>query len=252
MSRIKPCLAVHRESKWPLLNIVNAVLYVCGEGVKWRAVPGDFAVPWQTVYWYFSKWRASGGWQAANEVLVMARRQSGGHTPLPTTLIIDSQSVKNTPTATARTGTDGGKKIKGRKRLVLTDGAGNLLAAKVLAANCHDGPAALRWWRSTLVCHPLLSQVRLIRADRHFGGVFKKHIEATTTIGVAVANTLVERPAQRTMPVHKGRWLVERTLAWEANSRRLSKDYERRTECAEAFLIISSVARLLKHPTCLE
>ena len=87
--------------------IVNAIFYRCGEGIKWRALPHDFGIPWQTVYWYFRKWTKNGYWTAVNETLVMARRQSSGANALPSILVMDSQSVKNSPTATEVTGTDG-------------------------------------------------------------------------------------------------------------------------------------------------
>ena len=231
--------------------IVNAILYLVDAGIKWRQLPKDCYPPWQTVYWYFSKWTKDGSWSAVNEELVMIRRQSTGGDPLPSVLVIDSQSVKNTATATANTGVDGGKKIKGRKRLMLTDGQGNLLAVKVFAANHHDGPSALKWWLDRLMGYPLLSRVSVIKADHHFGGVFKKGVEAAGQIRVRISNTLVQKAAQTAMPVHKGRWVVERTIAWESNSRRLSKDYERLPQHAEACLIISSISRLLRQPFCL-
>lgn len=249
--RIKPCLRTQRASKWPLLMIVNAILYVCGEGVKWRALPKDFGLPWQTAYWYFRKWTGTQSWQAANDVLVMLRRQRAGAAPLPRTLTIDSQSVKNAATAARQVGTDGGKKIRGRKRLELNDSSGNLLMVKVFAANGHDGPAALRWWQQVLSAHPLLADVTLIKADHHFGGVFKKGVERASPVRVAIAGELVEKPSQRAMPVHKGRWVAERTIGWTMNSRRLVRDYERLPEHSEAFVIISSIARLLKNPLCL-
>lgn len=229
--------------------IVNAIFYVCGEGVKWRALPKDFSVPWKRVYWYFSKWSKGGNWAALNEQLVMIRRQAGGAAPLPSALIIDSQSVKNTACATTSIGIDGGKRIKGRKTMMVVDTQGNLLMVKVFAANRHDGPAALRWWSQQLAAHLLLSDVRIIRGDHHFGGVFKEGVEADSGVRVEVVSKLVEKPSQQAMPVHKGRWVVERTIAWESNSSRLSKDYERLPEHSEAFLLISSISRLIKLPS---
>ena len=203
------------------------------------------------MYWYFSKWSRLGNWQAINEQLVMIRRQTGNSNPLPATLAIDSQTVKNTAFAISQVGTDGGKKIKGRKRMMIVDGQGNLLMVKVLAANRHDGPAAYRWWGEYLADHPLLGRVTTIKGDHHFGGVFKKGVEGGSQIRVEVVSTLVEKAAQQAMPVHKGRWVVERTIAWESASRRLSKDYERLPRHSEAFLLISSIARLIRNPVCL-
>lgn len=248
---IKPCLQVHRSSKWPLIQLLNAIFYVCGEGIKWRALPKDHFPPWQTVYWYFSRWRGDGTWQAINEQLVLIRRQRSGASPLPTTLAIDSQTVKNTATATNRIGTDGGKKIKGRKRMLLTDSQGNLLAVKVFEANRHDGPVAAKWWQQALKCYGLFEDVGVIKADHHFGGAFKSRVERDADIRVEISKELVEKASQQTMPVHKGRWVVERTIAWESASRRLSKDYERLTDSAEAFCLISSISRLIRNPICI-
>lgn len=248
---IKSCLELKRCPKWPLIGLLNAILYVCGEGIKWRALPKEQFPPWQTVYFYFAKWRSDGSWQAINEQLVLLRRQRSGELALPHTLIIDSQTVKNTATATINTGTDGGKKLKGRKRMLLTDSQGNLLAVKVFEANRHDGPAAAGWWQQALSGYPLFGQVDRIKADHHFGGCFKKQVEKDPTIRVEISTALVEKAAQQVMPVHKGRWVVERTIAWESASRRLARDYERLPESSEAFCLISSISRLIRNPICL-
>ena len=248
---VKSCLQIKRASKWPLIMIVNAIFYVCGEGIKWRALPADFGLPWQTAYWYFRKWTESGAWAAINEALVMIRRQSCGAQALPATLIIDAQSVKNSPTATSTVGTDGGKKIKGRKRMLVVDSAGNLLAVKVFAANRHDGPMALSWWRDELCSTPFFEAVSKIKGDHHFGGKFRAGVERHSEVRVEISAIAVQRPSQSVMPVHKGRWVVERSIAWESNSRRLSKDYERLPQSSEAFCLISAIARLIKHPLSL-
>ena len=242
---------MHRCSKWPLIALLNAIFYVCGEGIKWRALPKDHFPPWQTVYWYFSKWRTDGTWQAINELLVLVRRQRSGEPPLPATLVIDSQTVKNTATATSRTGTDGGKRTKGRKRMLVIDSQGNLLAVKVFEANRHDGPVAAKWWQQSLSSYELFEAVSLVKADHHFGGAFKLQVERDADIRVEISTELVDKAAQQTMPVHKGRWVVERTIAWQSASRRLARDYERHTENSEAFCLISSISRLIRNPICL-
>jgi transposase len=247
-SPIKSSLQVKRQSKWPLLSIFNAVLYVCNEGVKWRALPKGHYPPWQTVYWYYAKWRDAGAWQGANEVAVLRVRQQAGARPLPAAAVIDSQTTKNTATATRSIGVDGGKKIKGRKRLILTDGAGNLLAVKVFAASRHDGAAAASWWKQGCGQAALLQAVDTIWADQHFRGRFKKTVESIGKAKVHVSREHVQKAYAATMSVHKHRWVVERTFAWGDNSRRLSKDYERLPASSEAFLYISSISRLLRHP----
>ena len=245
---IKPCLNIRRTSKWPLLHLVNAIFYICREGVQWRSLPQNFEVPWQTVYWYFSKWSGEGSWQAVNEQLVLIRRTGSGRAPLPHSLIIDSQTVANSPTATRETGVDGGKRTKGRKRLFLIDAAGNLLYVRVFAAHRHDGATALQWWADTLLHTPLLEQVATISGDQHFGGRFKQGVEKCSTVQVVVTRQLVDHTCEQHIPIHKRRWVVERTIAWETTSRRLARDYERKTLHAEAFCLISSIVRIIKNP----
>lgn len=265
---IKSCLQIGRKSKWPLITILNAIFYVTGEGCKWRALPNDFGLPWETVYWYFYKWSADNTWQCINDYLVMLRHEesilrgikkgqltemdlSNRAAPynLPTTLAIDSQSIKNTATSGRFVGFDGGKKIKGRKRLIIVDSIGNLLAVRVLAANKHDGPAAWQWWEQELRDSALLKEVKVIKGDQHFGGVFKKGVEQSTNIKVAVRHDLTKEKKTPTgkLKLHKGRWVVERTFGWSDNDRRLSKDYERLPRHAEAFILISSIKRMAKN-----
>lgn len=73
--RLEPLLRVRRRSKWPLVEIVNAVLYVLKNGCLWRDLPGDFP-PWSTVYWYFSKWQREGILEELNACLVAACREN--------------------------------------------------------------------------------------------------------------------------------------------------------------------------------
>ena len=87
---------------------------------------------------------------------------------MPTTLLLDSQSVKNSATATEEIGFDGSKLIKGRKRFVLIDTSG---ATRVLPANVHDGQCALAWWASVRL-HPLLQQIKRVFIDGGFRGEF--------------------------------------------------------------------------------
>jgi len=248
---IKSCLHIQRASKWPLSIILNAIFYVCREGIKWRALPKDMKIPWQTVYWYFAKWTKTGAWQAVNETLVMIRRQRASQKALPSIMVIDAQTAKNTATSTSYIGVDGGKKIKGRKRMKLVDSAGNLFAVKVFEANRHEGAVALKWWRSELLFNPVFEHVTLIRADQQYGGKFTKGLKKLADITVQTTHEPIRKARNSQMLLHKGRWVVERTNAWDDNSRRLSKDYERLPWHEEAFCLISSITRMLYNKTTL-
>jgi hypothetical protein len=97
--------------------------------------------------------------------------------------------------------------------MLIVDSQGNLLAVKVFEANRHDRPVAAKWWQQSLRDYAFFEEVGLVKADHHFGGVFKLQVERNTDIRVEISATLVAKAAQQRMAVHKGRWVVERTIA---------------------------------------
>lgn len=160
----------------------------------------------------------------------------------PTTLILDSQSVKNSATATEQVGFDGGKLIKGRKRLVLTDTSGATLATRVLAANAHDGQSALAWWAS-LSRHPLLAHVKRVFIDGGFQGEFVEKMASLYQIEVKVPRTIVRQAGK--FCVHAKRWVVERTISWISANRRLARCYERKTINEESFILLCNIPQIV-------
>lgn len=185
-------------------------------------------------------------WQSVNDQVVMLRRMEKGAAPTPSFAVVDSQTVHNTPTALEEVGYDAGKKIKGRKRLLVVDSQGHLLSVRVVSAACHDGTAALQWWWQELRDVPLLSAIERLYGDKHFGGRFKQGVEQVAGVAVITTHEQV-RVTKDGMKLHKKRWVVERTFAWELCSRRLTRDFERKAEHAEAFLYISSISRILRN-----
>jgi transposase len=118
-------------------EILNAIFYILKSGCPWRLLPKDFP-PWETVYWWFGRWRMDGTFERLNAALSERVRSRLGRNPLPSGGIADSQSSKSTGVGGEQRGYDGNKKVRGRKRHLLVDTEGLVLKAKVHSAKVPD------------------------------------------------------------------------------------------------------------------
>ena len=149
----------------------------------------------------------------------------------PSVVIIDSQSVKTTAGTSEQTGYDANKKVKGRKRHIAVDTQGNVMAAGITAASVHDKPGALSIEEQV----EDLGGVKKIMADGAYKGI------PPFTVHGRIEWEIVEKKERNCFKVLPKRWIVERTLAWLSNFRRLSKDYEKSITMSKAMILMSSI-----------
>jgi putative transposase len=237
--KMPPRRRLGRPREVDLREVVQAIFYILSTGCQWRALPSEFP-PYSTVQSYFYAWRDTGRWLKIVRVLVRQARRKLGRKPTPTAAIIDSQSASTTQ-AGGPAGFDPGKRVYGRKRHIVTDTNGLLLAVHVHPANVQDVHGAV----------PLLERLRYrlpklkhVFADRVYRG--EQLVKALSHCGPWDIE-IVQRPlGVKGFQLLPRRWVVERTFAWFGRCRRLARDFEGSPATEVAWLLVAHLRLLTR------
>src|SRR5437763_2761554 len=229
-----------RPRKTDLRDVVDAVFYVLRTGCQWRYLPKDFP-PKSTVWRYFDAWRHNGTLDTIQDTLRTKVRTAEKPYAPRTTASVDSQSVDTTSGGEQR-GRDNAKNVDGRKRHIVVDSMGLLLAVLVTAASVDDAAAAQELF-PRLDGQPV-SRVGTMYADTKYHN-FKLYewVEANADWEMSIVRRSKEAEGWERLPI---RWTVERTFAWLGRCRRLSKDREESVLSSESFIKLAMI-QLMSH-----
>jgi putative transposase len=239
---IEPHLPVYpggRPRKTDSRDVVDAIFYILRTGCQWRYLPKDFP-PKSTVWRYFDEWRHNGTLDTVHDLLRTKVRTAEKPYSPRTTASVDSQSVDSTGGGEQR-GRDNAKNVDGRKRHIVVDSMGLLLAVLVTAADVDDAKAAAELF-GRLEGQPMGKVGRMFADTKYHNFILYEWVENNARWEL----TIVRRPDGAEgwvkLPI---RWTVERTFAWLGKCRRLSKDRERSVLSSEAFIKLAMIHLML-------
>jgi putative transposase len=223
-----------------LRNILDAIFYALRTGCPWRYLPANFP-PWQTVFYHFRRFRLQGPFRLYC-ALHAAERERVGQEVDPSAAVMDAQSVKTVEECAHRSGYDGGKQVKGRKRHLLVDTLGLPIAIYVTPADLSDPAGARKLLAGLAFRVPRLQKIWAAAAYRG-----KDLADWCRQQGDGWELEIVERePGTRGFQVQPRRWVLERCLAWLSRNRRLAKDYERKVQTSETLIELAATRLLLR------
>jgi putative transposase len=228
-----------RPRKTNLRDVVDGIFYITRTGCQWRYLPRDFP-PKSTVWRYFDEWRKNGTLDTIHDLLrTKVRAKEKPYSPR-TTASIDSQSVDSTGGGEKR-GRDNAKNVDGRKRHIIVDSMGLLLAVLVTAASVDDAAAAQELF-GRLEGQPVAKVRRMFADNKYHNYALYEWVDANAGWDLEIVKRPEGAKGWVRLPI---RWTVERTFAWLGRCRRLSKDRERSTLSSEAWVKLAMIHLML-------
>ena len=228
---IDPPAPVGRPRVWPTLAMLRALWHVARDDRAWRRLPPG-SPPHQTVWSRLMGWQRRAVLDRALRVLVACRRLAAGRKRRPAAAIIDTQSVKTGPQRGPR-GYDANKKVKGRKRVLMTDAQGDPLGVRVVSGDVQDRDA-LHALAPDLDLH---ASLLLAWLDRAFAG----DDPAAFLRAYGIIPELVGTLGRKGFQVEPRRWKVEQTFGCLQRYRRLRVDDEMSNATSRQMTILASV-----------
>lgn len=236
-------------------QMLDACCYVVRTGCAWRLLPKEFP-GWDNVYKTFRRWSAQGKFEAMHDRLRAQWRAREERSEAPTAAVLDAQSTRSSPQG-GEHGFDAGKKVKGRKRNLVVDTLGLLLAVSVTAASVQDRDAAHEVVARATAKHPT---IQALFVDGGYAGQCAQALHDRHDITVEVVRHPANKnagqwqsPQQELFPAQANsegfvvlpkRWVVERTHGWNERARRLIMHHDRLPTVSETWVWLAQ-ARLL-------
>ena len=225
-----------RPRKINIRAVLNAIFYLLRTGCQWRLLPREFP-GWSTVYHYFRAWKNAGVWTCIQRSMYQQARRQAGRAACPSVVIMDGQSVKTTERGGIR-GFDAHKRVKGRKRHILVDTLGLLIACRVEPADISDRKAAALLLGGL---RPLFPNIRTVIDDAgHQSRKLARHLLCQDGWKLQIV-----KRRQRAFKITGLTWIVERSFAWLGRNRRLNKDYEYCVQSSETMIEIAATRLML-------
>jgi putative transposase len=229
-----------RPRKTDPRDVLDAILYILRTGCQWRYLPGDLP-PKSTVWRYFDRWRRDGTLDTIHDRLRRKVRAAEKPYHPRTSASVDSQSVDTTSGGEQR-GRDNPKNVDGRKRHIVVDSMGLLLAVLVTAADVDDAAAAAELF-ARLEGQPMSKVAKVYGDTKYHNMNLYEWVEANADWELTIVRRPKDAEGWVKLPI---RWTVERTFAWLGRCRRLSKDREKSVLSSETFVKLAMIHLMVK------
>lgn len=249
----RPAGAQGRPAVHERRAMVDACCFVLRTGCSWRTLPKGAFPPWAAVQKAFTRWAAQGKFEQLQDRLRQQWRQRVERTLQPSAAIIDSQSTRGSPQGGVQ-GFDAAKKVKGRKRHLVVDTLGLLLAVVVTSAAVQDRDAAAAALAQAQ--HKTGHSIKTVFADSAYAGRIAQLLTQDQGVEVQIIRRAPRGqwndpqqplwPEQTATKILPKRWVVERSHAWLERQRRLVMHHDRNVETSRAWVWLAQARMLLR------